>query len=108
MVGTSGQANAPFNDRNVSLEALAESEQRSRTLVEALPDAILVHSEDKIVFVNPFCVRLLAAAGPEQLLGKDIDEIVSPDESASNKKSNSGLLRERNGVPSNGVCSDRL
>ena len=34
MVGTSGQATAPFNDRNVSLEALAESEQRSRTLVE--------------------------------------------------------------------------
>ncbi len=80
MVGTSGQANAPFNDRNVSLEALAESEQRSRTLVEALPDAILVHSEDKIVFVNPFCVRLLGAAGPEQLLGKDINEIVNPDD----------------------------
>jgi PAS domain S-box-containing protein len=80
MVGTSGQATAPFNDRNVSLEALAESEQRSRTLVEALPDAILVHSEDKIVFVNPFCVRLLAAAGPEQLLGKDIGEIVNPDD----------------------------
>jgi PAS domain S-box-containing protein len=80
MVGTSGQATAPFNDRNVSLEALAESEQRSRTLVEALPDAILVHSEDRIVFVNPFCVRLLGAAGPEQLLGKDINEIVNPDD----------------------------
>jgi hypothetical protein len=47
MVGTSGQATAPFNDRNVPLAALAESEQRSRTLVEALPDAILVHSGDK-------------------------------------------------------------
>ena len=80
MVGTSGQATAPFNDRNVSLETLAESEQRSRILVEALPDAILVHSENKIVFVNPFCVRLLAAAGSEQLLGKDIDEIVDPDD----------------------------
>ena len=80
MVLTSGQATAPFNDRNVSLEALAESEQRSRTLVEALPDAIIVHSENKIVFVNPFCVRLLAAAGPEQLLGKDLDEIVNPDD----------------------------
>ncbi len=80
MVDTSAQATAPFNDRNVSLEALAESEQRSRTLVEALPDAILVHSENKIVFVNPFCVRLLAAAGPEQLLGKDINEIVNPDD----------------------------
>ena len=80
MGGTSGQATGPFSDRNVSLEALAESEQRSRTLVESLPDAILVHSEDKIVFVNPFCVRLLGAAGPEQLLGKDIGEIINPDD----------------------------
>jgi two-component system NtrC family sensor kinase len=48
--------------------------------VEALPDAIIVHSEDKIVFVNPFCARLLGAAGPEQLLGKDINEIVNPDD----------------------------
>ena len=78
MVGTSGQSTA--HDRNVSLEAIAESEQRSRTLVEALPDAILVHSEDKIVFVNPFCVRLLGAAGPEQLLGKDLNEVVNPDD----------------------------
>ncbi len=75
-----GQTMNTLNDRKLSLETLAESEQRSRTLVEALPDAILVHSEDKIVFVNPFCVRLLAAAGPEQLLGKDIGEIVDPDD----------------------------
>ncbi len=75
-----GQTRNALNDRTFSLETLAESEQRSRTLVEALPDAILVHSENKIVFVNPFCVRLLAAAGPEQLLGKDINEIVNPDD----------------------------
>jgi PAS domain S-box-containing protein len=79
MTETSGQAKAAFNDRNLSLEALAESEQRFRTLVEALPDAILVHSENKIVFINPFCLRLLNAELPEQLLGKDIGEIVHPD-----------------------------
>jgi PAS domain S-box-containing protein len=63
----------------LSLETLAESEQRARTLVEALPDAILVHSDNKIVFVNPFCVRLLAAQGSEQLVGKDFSEIIHPD-----------------------------
>ena len=62
--------------QSASLVALAESEQRSRTLVEALPDAIFVLSENKIVFVNPFCVRLLLAEGPEQLLGKGISEII--------------------------------
>ena len=67
------------SDRNPSLKALAESEARFRKLVEALPDAILVHCEDKIVFVNPFCVRLLAAQGPEQLLGKNISRIIHSD-----------------------------
>src|SRR5437868_4749140 len=61
-----------------ALEALTEREQRFRRLVETLPDAILVHSEGTIVYVNPFCLRLLAANRPEQLIGKDIYEIVEP------------------------------
>ena len=67
---------ASNDDGTPSLDALAEGEQTFRKLLEALPDAILVHSENKVVFVNPFCVRLLAAERPEQLLGKDLSEIV--------------------------------
>ncbi|MFY9912949.1 MAG: PAS domain S-box protein [Candidatus Sulfotelmatobacter sp.] len=63
----------------LSLEKLAESEHRFRKLVEALPDAILVHSENKIVFVNPFCVRLHGAETAEQLLGRDISEFIKPE-----------------------------
>jgi len=58
---------------------LAETEERFRKLVEALPDALYVHSENKIVFVNPFGIRLLGAQQPEQLVGKGILEIVHPD-----------------------------
>ena len=64
--------------RILSLEALAESEQRFHELVEALPDAILVHSENKIVFVTPFCTRSLAGEGPEQLIRRDISGIIDP------------------------------
>ena len=60
-------------------DALTESEERFRRLVEALPDALYVHSGGKIVFVNPFGIRLLGAQQPEQLVGKDILEIVHPD-----------------------------
>ena len=67
---------ASNDDGTPSLDALAEGEQTFRKLLEALPDAILVHSENKVVFVNPFSVRLLAAERPEQLLGKDLSEIV--------------------------------
>ena len=60
-------------------EELAETEERFRKLVEALPDALYVHSEGRIVFVNPFGMRLLGAQQPEQLVGKGIFEIVHPD-----------------------------
>lgn len=58
--------------RILPLQALPESEQRFRELVEVLPDATLVHSEGRIVFVNPFCTRLLDSEGPGQLVGRDI------------------------------------
>ena len=66
-------ANGAVND------ALAESEERFRRLVEALPDALYVHSEGRIVFVNPFGMRLVGAQQPEQLVGKAILEIIHPD-----------------------------
>jgi two-component system, sensor histidine kinase and response regulator len=65
---------------NQALERrVADSEERFRKLVEALPDSILVHSGNRIVFVNPCCMRLLGAQHPEQLLGKDVLEIIHPD-----------------------------
>jgi two-component system cell cycle sensor histidine kinase/response regulator CckA len=76
---TRGKPRATLPEPSLSLEDLAESEQRSRTLLEALPDAVLVHSENRIVFVNPFCVRLLGAELAEQLLGKDMGEIIHAD-----------------------------
>ena len=59
---------------------LAESERRFRNLVEALPDAVLVHCGNKIVFVNPCCVQLHGAKSAEQLIGRDISEFISLDD----------------------------
>jgi PAS domain-containing protein len=56
----------------MSLEELAESEHRHRKLVESLPDAIIVHTEGKIVFANPFALRLHKARVPDQILGREI------------------------------------
>src|SRR5581483_1863467 len=66
-------------DRLRSLEEITESEHRFRKLVEALPDAIIVHTEGRIVFVNPFALRLHKATGPEQLLGHEIAEFIQPE-----------------------------
>jgi PAS domain S-box-containing protein len=75
-----------ITERRLVEQQLRESEDRYRSLVEALPDAIFVLSEDRIAFVNPSGVRLLGAERPEQIVGKTWSEIVHPDSLASIKR----------------------
>jgi len=77
-VSHSSQLNAPLAAHALSLEELAESEHRFRELVQALPDGIIVHTEGKIVFVNPFAILLHGADNAEQLLGHHISEFIVP------------------------------
>lgn len=60
-------------------EALKESEDRYRRLVELSPDAIVVHREGKFVYLNPAAVKLWGASGPEDLIGQSILNVVHPD-----------------------------
>ncbi|MGB8646934.1 MAG: PAS domain S-box protein [Anaerolineae bacterium] len=60
-------------------QALRDSEERYRRLVESSPDAIAVHSEGRFVFVNAASLRLMGATHPDQLLGKSALEVVHPD-----------------------------
>jgi PAS domain S-box-containing protein len=62
-----------------SEEALKESENKYRGLVENSPDAIAIYVEGKIVFVNNECLRLMAASANEDLIGKPVIEFVHPD-----------------------------
>ena len=62
--------------------AFAESEARYRGLVESMPDGVLVHVGDRIVFVNPAFVAMAGAGRAEQLLGRSVYDLVHPDEVA--------------------------
>ncbi len=68
-----------ITERKLAEDALRESEERYRKLVEFSPYAIAVHSEGNIVFINPAGAKLLSAENPEQLIGKPIMDIVHPD-----------------------------
>ncbi len=50
-----------------------------QNLVQALPDAILVHCSGTIVFVNPAMLKLLGASSPSQLLGRQLFDFIHPD-----------------------------
>lgn len=55
---------------------LRESESRHRQLLEALPDAVIIHVDEKIAFVNVAAVRLFRADSADQLIGQDSMNLV--------------------------------
>ena len=69
---------AEVAERKRAEEALRESEERYRLLVELSPDTIAIHSEGKFVFVNPAATKFLGASAKE-LIGKPILDVVHPD-----------------------------
>jgi PAS domain S-box-containing protein len=66
--------------RRRSDDALRQSEDRYRRLIDLSPDAVFILQADRVIFVNPAGVRLLAAPDAASILGKSVVEIVHPDE----------------------------
>lgn len=58
--------------------ALRESEERYRKLVNLSPLGIAIHQDEKVIFVNPSGANIIGAENPEELIGKSILDIVHP------------------------------
>jgi PAS domain S-box-containing protein len=61
-----------------SNKELNESEAKYRSLFEHLPDGILVHRDNRILFANPAALRLLGVASLEELSGRSMLEFIAP------------------------------
>jgi len=59
---------------------LRESEEKYRSLVDLVPDAVLVHREGTVVYVNPECVRLVGADTADDLIGRNMLPFIHPDD----------------------------
>jgi diguanylate cyclase (GGDEF)-like protein/PAS domain S-box-containing protein len=60
-------------------EKLSQSEQRYRTLTEWTTEPLAVHDGNKLVYVNPACVKMMGAQYADHLLGRSISELLHPD-----------------------------
>ncbi len=60
-------------------EALRESEERYRKVVELSPETIIVQIEGKIAFINTIGAKLFGASGREELIGRSFLDFVHPE-----------------------------
>jgi PAS domain S-box-containing protein len=60
-------------------EAMHQSEQRYRSLVDWAIESIVIHREGKIVFVNPAALMMFGATYAGELVGQPILDLVHPD-----------------------------
>lgn len=66
-------------DRILAEQELRESEDRYRSLVEISPDAIILHQEGRMVYMNPAALELLGIRSISELPSPSIIDIVHPD-----------------------------
>ncbi len=73
-------------EQKLADQALAESEEQYRRLVELSPEAIVVHREGKFLYVNRAAQLLWGASSADELIGKAVLDVVHPDYHACVKR----------------------
>ena len=68
-----------WREKRALEDRVRESEERYRNLVELSPDAVAVHCDGRIVFVNNAGARLIGTENPEELIGRPILDFIHPD-----------------------------
>ena len=74
--------NLDVTARKRAEQAMGEAEERYRSLVELAPDAVVVSCGGVIEYANPAAARLVKAASPRELLGRDMRTFVHADDLA--------------------------
>ena len=66
--------------RRRSDEALRQSEDRYRRLVDLSPDAVFIIQAGRVILVNPAGVELVGARDASEVVGKQVHELISPED----------------------------
>jgi diguanylate cyclase (GGDEF)-like protein/PAS domain S-box-containing protein len=67
------------HDVTEAADALRESEGRFRSLVEQSPDAILLHADGRVLYMNPAYATLLGIRDADAAVGMSVMDLVHPD-----------------------------
>lgn len=61
-------------------KALIDSEQRYKNIIQILPEGLVIHSQDKIIYANDSALKILKAKDSSEILGKSPLSFVHTDE----------------------------
>lgn len=88
-----------IREREVAENELIISEKRYKTLVENLPDAIFVHIDGEIQFINDEAKKLLGASDSNEIQGKMLSDFIHKDYHSLMYKRLDNLKEESSIVP---------
>ncbi|HZD43350.1 MAG TPA: PAS domain S-box protein, partial [Methanomicrobiales archaeon] len=86
-----------ITDRKRMEEALQESEEKYRELVETFPDTVLIHRNGRMEYINPAGLALFGAKSPDAIIGRSIGDLIHPDYHATIRES---VAKDMRGEPS--------
>lgn len=83
-----------FLQREAQLRSLQESEVSVRSIMDAVPDAVIVtDAEGRVVFLNPSASRMFGYA-PADLLGKQVDVLVPKANRPRHERYRAGYMQD--------------
>lgn len=85
-----------ISDRIVAEDALRRSEELYRSLVEICPDAVYVHRNFELVFVNAAGAKMFGAKSADELIGEPLTRFVAPEDHELVRNRYTGLMA---GIP---------
>jgi len=88
-----------ITDLKVREQALRDSELRHRQMLEALPDAVIISVDEKIVFVNAAAVAMFGAEDAADLVGRHANSFVPTDLRDAHRERRRKVLTERCTLP---------
>lgn len=86
-----------ITEKVAAQNALMESEERHRQMVDVNPDAVVVHVDGRIVFANRAAVAMYRASDVSDLVGRPMDEVIPAREQAH-------AAGRRNQIASDGIA----
>lgn len=70
---------ADITERKLAQARISDSEERFRTLIEWTREAIAVHRNGLLIYVNPAAIAMFGASSAQELLGRPVLDFVHPD-----------------------------